>query len=393
MTELEPKRILFGKPDDPAKNPLVEISRYLPSDGHSLEEIKPSKAISHGLEPFLQQAPALGALASASVNTYLLTFSPEVSRRLMDGSLSMMPAIQGGNRAIALAADGQIVEHAVVTSASVVNPATLALVVWQSLAIVTAQKYLAEINTRLARIEKALDEIKAWLNNDRIAKLYGNLNYLRKEKIGLDSDPLLEAHGIIIANQIEAIVRECGQIAEAYKLEMAASCEKFKQQNLTSWMFGGGDLDENHDAAKKIITEYANNARGLLVSLHIRDMAVRLNCALPTSRSRLLHLLDEIRSSIDEHDRQIAQLDSLIAKRMPELRGWWTWKDSNQRCQAELWDHCTKELEQLRAGSNQLRNVTAETRGCLTNTERIVLVVEVSEEHEIKRIQRVIAKS
>src|SRR5262249_933718 len=159
---------------------------------------------------------------------------------------------------------------------------------------------------------------KAWLNNDRIAKLYGNFNYLRKEHTILDRDALLETHGEMVANQIEAIMRECGQIAEAYKLEMAASMDKFKNQNLISSMFSGGDLNENFDAAKRTITEYANNARGLLVSLHIRDMAVRLHCALPTGRGRLLHRLEEIALSIDEHDGQIAQFDSLVTKRIPE---------------------------------------------------------------------------
>jgi hypothetical protein len=392
MNELESRRIVFGKSDDPAKSPLVELARYLPSDEHSLEEIKPTKAVSNGLEPFLQQAPALAAVASASANTYLLTFSPEVTRGLMDGSLSLMPAIQGGNRAIAIAANGQIVEHAVITTATIADPARLALVVWQSLAIVTAQKYLAEINARLARIEKALDEIKAWLNNDRIAKLYGNYNYLRKELAVLNSDSLVETRGEAVANQIEAIVRECGQIGEAYKLEMQACFEKFKRQNLTSGPFSGGNLDTNYDAARKTITEYRHNARGLLVSLLIRDMAVRLYCALPTGRGRQVQRLDEISSSIDEHDNQVAQLDSLVTQRMPELQGWWTWKSSDQRCQTELRDHCTKELEQLRSDSNQLRKTAAETGKCLTIAESIKLVVEVSEKQEIKAIKRVIAK-
>jgi hypothetical protein len=393
MDESEPKRIVFGKPDDPAKTWLAQLSRYVPSDEDSFEELKPSKAISNGLEPFLQQAPALGAIANASVNTYLLTFSPEVSRRLMDGSLSLMPAIQGGNRAMAVAANGQIVEHAIVTSASVLNPVTLTLLVWQSLAAVTAQKYLAEITTRLAHIEKALDEIKAWLNNDRIAKLYGNFNYMRKEHDVLNSNTLLETHAETVTNQIEAIVRECGQIAEAYKLEMIAGYERFKQQNLTSGMFSGGDLDENYDAAKRIITEYAINARGLLVSLHIRDMAVRLSCALPTGRGRLLHRVEEIRLSIDELDCQLAQLENMVSKRIPELRGWWTWKDSDQRCQVELRDHCTKELKQIRDGSGQLRATTGETRDCLTIRASMTLVVELSEKQEIKRVKRVMAKS
>jgi len=51
---------------------------------------------------------------------------------------------------------------------------------WQIASVIVAQKQLADINAKLSAIVSTLDEIKAFLEAERTAKITGSLDYLKQ---------------------------------------------------------------------------------------------------------------------------------------------------------------------------------------------------------------------
>src|SRR5262249_26556605 len=148
----------------------------------------------------------------------------------------------------------KIIGNGTLIATSAVNPAAAGLAAWQILAIVTAQHYLAEINDRLAGLERAVEAIKDWLDNDRRAKLLGNLAWLRGLASNLQDQNVTDEQVSAYVHQLEAIDRECLQIMEAARLQMDSQEKAFRELQL------GGFRESNFEPAKKVIQEHEGTA-------------------------------------------------------------------------------------------------------------------------------------
>lgn len=170
--------LLLG--EDP-ECPLVQIRRAQLAQAPSVEPVPVGASLKSRLGAVVSQLP--GVLAGASylaANRFVLSFSPQVSRGLADGTYHLAKSAEGGFRAFAQSADGKIVEQGVLFSSKGLQLAAVAATVWQLAAMITAQKYLVDINQSLQRIEKGLGEIKAMLESEEVGKIQGNVDYMHQ---------------------------------------------------------------------------------------------------------------------------------------------------------------------------------------------------------------------
>jgi hypothetical protein len=96
---------------------------------------------------------------------------------MKDGTLQLMESRTGVQRAVAVYADGkQVFEHATLRRLGALPIVTAA--VWQGMAVVTAQKFLTEIDAKLQRIEAGVAELRRLADTKQLGVLQGNLAYL-----------------------------------------------------------------------------------------------------------------------------------------------------------------------------------------------------------------------
>src|SRR5579884_3616503 len=153
----------------PQDAPYVQVSRALRRPDYRTEEFALPSAVRRELQSWLQHVPRLasgGGLFAA--NRYVVSFSPEVTRSLSNGSMELMRSSQGGYYAIAVTADGRrIVQTGMIKKAGFPGAAIPGLL-WQIAAVATAQRFLADINKQLGKIGEAVEHIKRYLEAERV---------------------------------------------------------------------------------------------------------------------------------------------------------------------------------------------------------------------------------
>jgi hypothetical protein len=159
----ESARVVLGPPD----SPFIEVTRSatLPCG----TRVPASDALRQKIKVMLTHSPRLLAIgAEATQATHLVVrYSPAAMEQLAAGALEHVPskstegAVRGMLRSVA---DKRIQQHADVLTE--VNWAAVGVAAWQIAAVITAQKYLAEINARLADIQERLDALIRMQTNE-----------------------------------------------------------------------------------------------------------------------------------------------------------------------------------------------------------------------------------
>ncbi len=326
-------------------------------------------------------------MAHTTSNSYVLKFEPEIARALAEGRLEMMKSRLGGIRASAIDAKNTIRGNASLVRQ--VSPAMLAVAAWQVLAVVTAQKFLSEINTRLASIEKSVGDIKVFLDTERWGKLNGSLRYLRVVAQHLDAQDFTDADTASLAHQLESIDRESAQIMEALHLQMERPASELQRQKLA-----GMGLEINSAAARSLVDDFAGQARCFLVAAHVRCVAAQMRCALPMSRSLAVARVADVREQLARHQLRIDAFHALVEKRAPELKGVFTFYETDDAHRKQLrervgWTTATlgSDLADLFRGASQVEQVVAQQAA--DADKPLALVVTLDDEGKIKQVQKI----
>lgn len=211
-----------------------------------------------------------------SSDLYRLTFSPSATKALSDGTLSIV-ATEGGLRAWAVESGShRIVEQGVLKSevfSKVAKGAAIAGAAWQILAMITAQKYLADINRQLAAIKVGLEAIRLHLEEDRDGRLIGNLEYLRSHADLIRTNLLKNHEASVISNQLQSIERECTQIGAALKRGVQSRSLAFESEQIAH--NADSLLDQKtRDRVQTFTSEISDYTRILMASLLARIIAV-----------------------------------------------------------------------------------------------------------------------
>lgn len=320
-------KLVVGSPEDPD----IEIVRLAQDQWDGGHNFTANVEMKSALQSLVAHAPGLAmtvGMASAN-NLYLLRFAPEVAQHLAEGSLELMKGnLQGGVRAIAVDAQGHIASHGDLFKISGASVATVATGIWQVLAIVTAQKFLSDINKQLARIEKGLGSIKDWLENEHYSRLQSNYHYLVSVHEVLESNTLNLPDVTTFSNQLEHIHRESSQEILFSRQRAALISAEFGRQELS-----GVGLKDHSREAIALVQDYGQCAQALLLGIGIKGLAAQLRSALPVNKAFSLQRIQEVVRDSGSAKDEIQTFADKARARVPELMGTFSFEGTDQEHQ------------------------------------------------------------
>ncbi|MEI7769356.1 MAG: hypothetical protein WCI67_05175 [Chloroflexales bacterium] len=219
-----------------AGRPAITITRYAGDPAARLQPILLGDEARQMILALLRAAPgvALAANAAVTCGAYALRFAPHVTAQLAGGQATLMHAIDGGVRAIAVNGQGKIVAHGTLLPLAGVSPAVAALGVWQALAVITAQHYLADIQLQLRQIAGAVAALRQWHEDRELGQIVSDHAYLERTRDLLLGGPIHEAERGAIIGQLDHIERQAGLIVAARRQSFARAAAQARALPLGS---------------------------------------------------------------------------------------------------------------------------------------------------------------
>ncbi len=276
-------------------NPFAEIEPFEPETHQGTHKKIPLTSTQMGdLGAIFQHIPALASnLLTATSSTYIMRFSPEVAKGIADGTYSIMKATEGGVRAIAVDSQGRIVGQAALLSASSIQLAAAVTVVWQGLAIITAQHYLSEINSKLEDIKKELIAIKEHMEAKDYSVLQSSLKQIKEISLTLESSDLDKDERNASINELKRIERDCGEVYYTYHKLMEKEFQIFGKSDFSDfWQPKFGE------AIQKGLS-YVNYAEVTIKAIFVQILSVLLRCSIPGNKLAKIHALEVLNKELD----------------------------------------------------------------------------------------------
>ena len=311
---------------------LWEVTRLVPTPTMVREEMPLDPRLREGLQALFKGAPELVSATptgDSQTNQYLLRFSSQVSQGIIDGTLKMMSLMKGGLYTKVVDTRNRILQHATLDAFSAAGSAATA--VWQVMAFVTSQKFLADINQRLDTIEKSIAGMKQWLEADRVGQLQGNLTYLKHLSQALCRCDLTEDDAAAFCTQVENIERECCQVMATVDMPLECCVGNIEQQPLP-----GDGLKERSRAAQELVDTFKRNSQVYLLAAYVRGAVIQLRTSLPVSKQVAQLSLEELSTEFRRQSDRQQKFISTVECRIPELKGTWTWASTDEEHQNRL---------------------------------------------------------
>ncbi len=406
--------LIVGSPEAP----LIEFTRLPANYDFETEDIPINDDIRNTLAPILQQAPTLAMNAGqAMANTYILKFSPDVTKALSDGTAYLANAAGGGVHAYAIK-DGQILGQGTLHS---LRPELITAVAWQVLAVITAQKFLSDINDRLQNIERGIDKILGFLYDERKGKLIGNYKYLVQLKEQLYHHVITETDCKTAAIQIETIIREGSQTKEACELAIDRAINKIKDMKLDQHSKKAAimkkrkylepiynpieciqdfipdrklkdivnDLKKELDTLKEELVPY-------FMSLQVIAFANMVKCALPVSRALVMQRVEDLRKNLREKEVWLEKQHEALRKYIGTLKGLWSKAETNAERRSELIHDLSTSLKPIQEQARDLKAMIARIEGNLNSQieeykRPVQIQLSLNEKGEISHMKKIIS--
>ena len=207
-------------------------------------------ALARQVGPLLERLPALVSDGQRLLGeqTYRVVLKPEFLKSVRDGSLRMMDSkeVAGGFRLNVVvnrpgrfgSKPGTIVGQG--TNVPVSRVARLATAGFQIATYATAQVHLAEINKRLAGIERTTRDILQHLHDVQTGALAGKAGRLREIAERMQAGDIRPDEVNRIDDQLDAIDLAASEVAEAVLLEVRRREAEVRGETVrTSWWDGG----------------------------------------------------------------------------------------------------------------------------------------------------------
>ncbi len=279
------------------KHPLAVIEPLESPVESRLKPLSVSKQQLGKLQTIFRHAPGLAkSAATATSNTYVLRFPPEVAEGIRNNSLKVMESAEGGLRGVVVDAQGKIVSHATLVPASNVRMAAIAAGVFQVLAVATAQYYLPQINRRLLTVEQGIQDIKAHLTSQDKAVLVDSIKQLQSMKRLLEAGDFEERDVLAGLISLDTIDRDSGRILEAYREHMERYRKELDELTLS------GVFNPDFAAANEKAEQYEKVALISLQAIYVKSVIAQFRCAIPGNHSRIAqahHSLQDLGSSLE----------------------------------------------------------------------------------------------
>lgn len=311
-SHLEAEALIFGS----VEKPLLEIHPAL--ETRELVPLEATPAMKMALEPILQRAPEMLHLGSRIASKgYRVVFSPEVTQALRKGTVELLPS-SGKLLPVAREASkgGKFVEIASVTKDAGLKLAGVAAMSWQILSIVTAQHFLNEINAKLAGIENGINDIRAWLEEEKKGELRASLRYLREISAALSRGQLHRDEIQAFYGQLDTIERITVAIGELAREVSARRLGELERLDIREWMDRGGSAHR--------VWEWIQHTKQaidlIMLAQTVRMVGCEVKSMLPGDQQRLEERLEHARQEAENAQNLFESTQNAFFSKIHELR-------------------------------------------------------------------------
>jgi len=347
--------------------PGIEIFQYerFPEKIKLGQSIDLPKEKYRTFEPIFHAIPT-GALAYDSATKWILKFSREVTQGLNTGVYHLQSSIDGV-QAVARDAQGRIVEHGRLVQAGM-SPVAGVAIAWQILAIITAQKFLSDINKRLANIESAINEIKGMIDLQEWSKIEGAYKYLAENLNKLKNIYYLSQEEFnALLFHIEGIIKESE--GKLFYFKERANVQKNeilnRELDQRESLIPDFTLNTNFNFMLQKIAEYIEYRSSCFAVYQLKMQAYYLKACLSiVNKEGCLYDIekfkDELTKDIQEFNSEVEE----IKKKIGTLHGVWSFPDTDLEKQKKL-----KSIlhEQTRSVHEKLEYIHQESQGIENN--------------------------
>jgi hypothetical protein len=193
--------------------------------------------------------------------------------------------------------------------------ANVAAASWQIASIATAQHYLAEINARLAGIQRGIDDIRTWLEEEKKGELRAAVHLLREYYHAIARGELHEHEQAAIYHQLDDIERTCLSIGELAREMSRRRLEELDRLDVREWTDRGG-------SAERALEWVKHNREALdLISLaqSVRILVCQVKSTLPGDRQRLHERIEHAKQEVIESQRLFEATREVLDTKVQEL--------------------------------------------------------------------------
>ena len=292
--------------------PVIEVCSLPTSIQFDLLPSLPEESnVGKSFAPIIEQLPTASINASMmSGQVVLMRFAPSIQQGLSSGALTQMTG-----RAMAQGAGGQIAGHAMITPlGAVVAP----LVVWQVLAVITAKKYLADIEKRLGGIESGINDVKRFLKYDRFGKLVGNVRHIEELSKEISVDDQRSTNAERYLKQLADVRRDCHQSMSTAEFHLSHELNE-----LGKLKFTGAHPETVESQAKTHIATFFQECQVWYLASRIHAMCLQLECICQTNEDTIQHRIANMENWFREQQSRENDFFVEFNKKLGELSGTW----------------------------------------------------------------------
>ena len=170
---------------------------------------------------------------------------------------------------------------------------------FQAAAIITAQKFLADINESLVKIEKGISDIKDFMESEMKGKVIGNLNHLKKISTIIKSSNYTEQDINNYYQSIERIDLECSQIISSINLRRQKLFSQIKNMDF-SITNSSVKLEKKVQEINNVLQDITKENNNYLMGLFVKVASSHTRLSMPLNNSTVIHNLEEINLLINE---------------------------------------------------------------------------------------------
>lgn len=278
-------------------DPLLTIEPF-PEGNHAvLRHVAMPKQVVSSLSAVLQAVPATAiSIAASSSSLVKMILSPELAHSIQNGSAEFMKAATGGFRGTVVSSGAKtVVGQASFDKANLLKNAAVATACWQVASVIVAQKHLADISRKLDNIAKDVRDIKQWLEQERIGKLEGNINYLKGIGAALLQGALPHDQLSAYHTNIEEIERECNQIIASQLNYIDYVYKNMPEYSDIQGTFGTA---QEVSAISNIIEGFSEIYKPIFLAQKVRIAACAILSAMPEKEDFVKLRAKEIKESI-----------------------------------------------------------------------------------------------
>jgi len=394
-----PNALLLGSKDAP----WAEIVRYQAGANDRLEEIKFSDENRDSFSKLFVYTTALVLAASNTAaatstfasNTFQLTFPTEVNKQLQAGSLDWARRADG--QVLPILRDTATGQFRAIASVKALGTGSTLLasgpfIAFSVIAVAGSILSAEDIQQQLTVINKKLDEIKEYLDNDkrtRLETIWSVLNefagLLNQQKTTPEQNQQFQSQ-----YQFGNLGLDPQQITLLMRAQMESTSKSYKDTNLDKKAFFFYDSDKVNEL-KRLLDNYQHYSSSYLTSLSVRNLAVQISTALPGKTDVPAGRLAELRKELDSWKQSQTKFYDLVEARVQELEG--LWRDDKTRTEfVNLSKNARQNTEQEYARldklfGSSLDKITAKGQA---NNLPLKLVVTLDDKGKVARVSKLL---